>query len=283
MKQVDYVLVDTPSVYCSIFYAMPQLNNSAGIQTQVVKGFDNFLSKIKRQFVGSKFIFAFEGGNNFRKKISSDYKSKRSKDTTSTVDSLKDQVKLIQKLLRLHGYPVISVEGYESDDIIGSLCKQLPNTKVIITTDKDMNQLLNKNVSIYNHRNNEYVTEETIIEKYGFSPESFVDYLSLVGDSSDNVKGVSGVGEKTATELLSKYGSVEVAEKHLSYLKPKEQKAVLSKEEYNLAKQLVTICSCVDIDDYDLEYKEVRHKELDAFYADLEIIRKPTKLEGALF
>ncbi|AIQ46294.1 DNA polymerase I [Paenibacillus sp. FSL R7-0273] len=207
------ILIDGNNIIYRAFFAMPPLTNTAGQQTNAVYGFTTMLLRLIEEHKPSHMIVAFDAGKiTFRHEGYEDYKGGRQK----TPPELSEQFPLLKGLLRDLGVPQFEINGYEADDIIGSISREADaagREVMIVSGDKDMLQLASEHTTIALVRKG--VTEvelygpEQIREKYDLTPEQIIDLKGLMGDASDNIPGVPGVGEKTALKLLHQFGSVE--------------------------------------------------------------------------
>ncbi|WP_170143687.1 DNA polymerase I [Paenibacillus flagellatus] len=207
------ILIDGNSIANRAFYALPLLSNSSGLHTNAVFGFTTMLLKLIEEQKPTHFLVAFDAGKvTFRHADYKEYKGGRAK----TPPELSEQFPLIRELVQAFGIPQFELAGYEADDIIGTMTR-LADEKgldvVVVTGDKDMLQLASEHVTIALTRKGisevELYTPEAIREKYGLVPKQIIDLKGLMGDASDNIPGIPGVGEKTALKLLHEYGSVE--------------------------------------------------------------------------
>ncbi|WLD58132.1 DNA polymerase I [Salinispirillum sp. LH 10-3-1] len=203
------VLIDGSSYLFRAFHAMPPLTNKAGQPTGAVKGVINMVRAMLDQYPGSDVAVVFDAkGPTFRNELYADYKANR----PPMPDELRPQIAPIHEIIKAMGLPLLTIDGVEADDVIGTLALQATERGldcVISTGDKDMAQLVTPHVSLINTMSNEYLTVEGVREKYGFGPELMIDYLALMGDKSDNIPGVPGVGEKTAKALLTGLGGID--------------------------------------------------------------------------
>jgi len=272
-KQI--IIVDGSSYLFRYFYALPMVLNGEGIPTNAIFGIDSMIRKISTKYRTEYLVIVFDHkGKNFRHEIYKDYKSNR----TSMPEDLIKQIAPIYQLINILGLKLISLEGVEADDTIGTLAKkfsQKGHEIVIFTIDKDMSQLVNKKVKLTDIKNQELVDEESVKKKFGVYPKQIVDYLTLVGDASDNIPGIRGIGPKTTIKLLSKYFSIEEI---LSNLKEIDTKTagMLSKsvDLIDVMKNLTTIRCDLDLNCSleDLKCKRTNVVELDIFYRKYNII-----------
>jgi len=199
------LIIDTHNKYHRDYNAMPHLTNSQGQETMVIKSFLKMISGVEKN-KPDYIILATEGKNNLRKVIDKEYKANRKK----TEDNLISQINEIEKLCEKLGIKVIGVEQYEADDVITSYTiqfKKFGGNVQIVSTDKDLYQLLSDNVSIYNPVTKKIIKPDYCIEKFGVKPNEMRLFLSLTGDSADNIPGVKGIGDGTAAKYINKFGN----------------------------------------------------------------------------
>ncbi len=219
------VLVDGSSYLYRAFYALPPLTNAKGEPTGAIYGFIRMIAKLMNELNPEYIAVAFDlPGETFRHKEYKEYKATRKE----TPEDLVKQIPKLKELIKLWEIPIIEIPGYEADDIIATLAKKGKEKGfevIIVTPDKDMMQLVEDDVYILNPVTDVIYNREKVKEKYGIYPEQFVDYLSMVGDTVDNIIGVHGVGPKTASKLLNEYGTLENILKNIDKLTPKLQEA----------------------------------------------------------
>ncbi len=203
------LLVDGSSYLYRAYHALPDLRNAEGEPTGAIYGFLNMLHRLQKDYPTAYVACIFDAkGKTFRNDLYQEYKANRS----AMPDDLVKQTAPIHELVRMLGWPVLSVEGIEADDVIGTLVTIAGKEGfdiVVSTGDKDMSQLVKDHVMLVNTMNNEVMDTEGVIRKFGVPPERIIDYLSLIGDTSDNIPGVSKVGPKTAVKWLAQYGSLD--------------------------------------------------------------------------
>ena len=203
------LLVDGSSYLYRAFHAMPDLRNRQNEPTGAIQGVLNMLRRLHKEYPADYSACIFDAkGKTFRDDIYAEYKANRA----SMPDDLRAQVAPLHEAIKAMGWPLIMEEGVEADDVIGALAKQAERegVRVIISTgDKDIAQLVNEQVTIVNTMSNEVLDIAGVINKFGLPPERIVDYLILIGDTSDNVPGVEKVGPKTAVKWLTQYGTLE--------------------------------------------------------------------------
>jgi len=202
-------LIDGSSYFYRAFHAMPALKTTQGTPTGAVYGMTMMLKNLLAKYQPILGAIVFDAkGKTFRDEISPDYKANRPK----TPDELTAQFPYVFDMVQALGLPVIMQEGVEADDVIGTLAKQAESQgmkTLIFTSDKDFAQLVNDFITLVDERNNTRLDMQGVEEKFGIPPALIVDYLSLVGDTADNIKGVDKVGKKTAVKWLKIYGSLE--------------------------------------------------------------------------
>lgn len=241
-------MIDGNSLSFRAFYALPLLSNKAGIHTNAILGFAKLLEKIIREEQPTHFLVAFDAGKTtFRHSKYSEYKGGRQK----TPPELSEQFPYIRQLLDAYHIKHYELENYEADDIIGTLSKEADQNDfetIIVTGDRDLTQLATQNVTIYYTKKGvtdvDHYTPEFIAEKYnGLKPIQIIDMKGLMGDSSDNIPGVAGVGEKTAIKLLNQFDSVEGVYENIDKVSGKKlkEKLELSHEDALMSKELATI------------------------------------------
>lgn len=214
-NQNPIILIDGSSYLYRAFFATPALTNSKGEPTGAIYGVTNMIRSLINQYNPSHIAVVFDAkGGSFRKEIYSDYKATRE----AMPEDLRVQVEPIHNILKAMGLPLLCVEGVEADDVIGTLAKQAEaeNLSVLISTgDKDMAQLVSNNVTLINTMNNVVLDPQGVVNKFGVPPAKIIDFLALMGDSSDNIPGVPGVGEKTATSLLTEFNGIDDIYQHI--------------------------------------------------------------------
>ena len=289
----ELVLIDGNSLLFKAFYATSYTGNYMvnrnGIPTNGVYGFARMVEKIIS--TNPKYVIvAFDyGKKTFRNELLDTYKATRKE----TPQELVPQFALAREYLTAHNITWYEVEGYEGDDIIGTLVDfgEKNNLKVsVYTGDKDANQLISSQTTIY--RTVKGVTEldiyneQTLLDKYGLKPDQFRDFLGLMGDSSDNIPGIKGVGEKTALKLLHQYGTIEGLQEHQDEIKGKMgEKIRAGMEDALMSKKVATILRDIPID-VDLEkatYQGYDYETLKSFYEkyDMNSLIKSMTIEAA--
>ena len=267
------ILLDGNSLSYRAYYAMPALKNKKGLYTNSVYGFTLMLEKILEDTKPKYALVAFDKGKEtFRHKSYEAYKGTRDKTPTELVE----QFGYVRELLDSFGIKYEEHLDYEADDIIGSYAKiaEKEGLEVIIVSgDKDLTQLASDNITVYYTKRGvteiDYYTPEFINEKYGLTPQQIIDMKGLMGDKSDNIPGIPGVGEKTAIKLLTEYETVENVLENIDNISGKKLKERLTegKEDAILSKKLATIFTDVPVDNKieDLTFKENREKKKELF------------------
>ena len=267
------ILLDGNSLSYRAFYAMPALKNKKGLYTNSVYGFTLMLERILEDTKPKYALVAFDKGKEtFRHKSYEAYKGTRDKTPTELVE----QFGYVRELIESYGIKYEEHLDYEADDIIGSYAKIAEKAGlevIIVSGDKDLTQLASDNITVYYTKRGvteiDYYTPEFINEKYGLTPQQIVDMKGLMGDKSDNIPGIPGVGEKTAIKLLTEYENVENVLENIDNISGKKLKERLTegKEDAILSKKLATILTDVPVDNKieDLTFKEDREKKKELF------------------
>ncbi|OOE45275.1 DNA polymerase I [Salinivibrio kushneri] len=277
------ILVDGSSYLYRAYHASPNLTNSQGEPTGAVFGVVNMLRSLLRQYPHSHVAVIFDAkGKTFRDDMYEQYKANR----PPMPDDLRGQIEPLHKIIKAMGLPLLAVEGVEADDVIGTLATQASQAgmPVLISTgDKDMAQLVDEHVTLINTMTNVVMDPEAVREKYGFGPEHMIDYLALMGDKVDNIPGVPGVGDKTATALIANLGGLDdiyaslerIADLGFRGAKSMAKKLTEHKESAYLSHQLATIKLDVELDftPEQLVKQEPDNDTLVAMYRDLQFRR----------
>jgi DNA polymerase-1 len=242
VTQKPIVLVDGSSYLYRAFHAMPSLTNSKRIPTGAIYGVVNMLRKLLADHDPEYICVVFDAkGKTFRDDIFPDYKANRS----AMPDDLALQIPAIHHIIKAMGLPILMVEGVEADDVIGTLAKEATRQQLamlVSTGDKDLAQLVDENVTLVNTMTDTYLTPSTVTEKFGVPPELIVDYLALIGDTSDNIPGVPLVGPKTAVKWLLQYQTLSNLLEHANEIKGKAGENLRAAiPTIPLSKQLATI------------------------------------------
>ena len=244
------VLIDGHSILNRAFYGVPDLTNAEGLHTNAVYGFLNIMLKILEEERADHLAVAFDLPEpTFRHKMFDAYKGTRK----PMPEELREQVPLIKEALTAMGIPILTLAGYEADDILGTVAKRCQENRIevsVVSGDRDLLQLADSHIKIRIPKTSRGTTEihdyypEDVKREYQVSPEEFIDVKALMGDSSDNIPGVPSIGEKTATSLIVTYGSIENAYAHLEEIRPPRAQKALG-EHYDsaqMSKELAAIC-----------------------------------------
>jgi DNA polymerase-1 len=286
IKKTDhFYLVDGSGYIFRAYYALPPLSRkSDGLPTGAVSGFSNMLFKLLEESRSDNsenkpthFVVIFDSARkNFRNEIYKDYKANRSE----TPDDLVPQFEYIRKAVRAFNLPSIEQLNYEADDLIATYAKQITNlgAKVtIISSDKDLMQLVSKNIRLFDPMKSKVIGEKEVMEKFGVKPQQVIDVQSLVGDSSDNVPGVPGIGVKTAAELINKYKTLDRLLDKAGEIPQKKRKETLinNKKTALISRELVTLKDDVSVKDKieNFSIKEVEKDKLYNFLREMEFNR----------
>ncbi|MBI3774521.1 MAG: DNA polymerase I, partial [Gammaproteobacteria bacterium] len=267
------ILVDGSSYLYRAFHAMPTLSNSRGEPTGAIYGVINMLRKLIADHPTERIAVVFDApGKTFRDDLYAQYKANRE----SMPEELRAQIEPLHELIRALGIPLLCVPGVEADDVIGTLAKQATqhNLRALISTsDKDMAQLVNEHVTLVNTMTNTYIDTHGVVDKFGVSAQQIVDYLTLIGDTSDNIPGVPNVGPKTAAKWLQNYGTLDGIVAHADEIKGKVGDNLrASLGQLPLSHQLATIdCNlALELRAEDLHITAPDVEKLKALYQRLE-------------
>ena len=271
------MLIDGNSIMYRAFFAMPPLTNSTGLHTNAIYGFTTMLLKLLDEYKPTHVLVAFDAGKvNFRHESFVEYKAGRQK----TPSELSEQFPVAKELISAFGIAQYEHSGYEADDIIGTLTKLADSQNietVVVSGDKDMLQLASENVTIAVTRKGvsdvDLYTPEAIMEKYQLTPAQIIDLKGLMGDTSDNIPGVPGVGEKTAIKLLTQFPSVEEVLEHIDSQKGKLKENLQNNaDSARLSKQLATIFRevPVEVTEDSIKYNGYTSTELVTMFQRLE-------------
>ena len=272
-KQDPIILVDGSSYLYRAYHALPPLTTSKNQPTGAIKGVISMIKKILIDHPESPLAVVFDAkGKTFRHDMYSEYKANR----PPMPEDLVQQIEPIHQIITLMGIKLIMIPGVEADDVIGTLAEQARQKRldtVISTGDKDMTQLVCKNVSVVNTMSGELLNERGVLKKFGVEPKYITDYLALIGDKSDNVPGVEKVGPKTAVKWLDEFGDIDGIKSNAESIGGKVGENLrASLETLDLAHQLVKIKTDVELDlgIEDLKVGEPNSKELSKIYKELE-------------
>ena len=270
------IVIDGNSLIYRAFYAIPLLRTSTGTVTNAAYGFANMLLKILKDEHPNFIIVTFDKGRTtFRTEQYSEYKANRK----PVPDDLKHQFQLVKDILAAMNIKIFELDNYEADDLIGTIVKNINQdvSKLIITGDRDILQLISQDIKVLTTRKGitqlEMYDKDKVFEKFGVYPDQFVDFRAMIGDASDNIPGVPGVGAKTAAKLLQKYQTLDNILDNLHEL-PKKQREKLeqNRDQLLLSKQLTKIkCDLpIDIDLKNCCYRDPNHAQLFDIFKKLE-------------
>ncbi|WP_037500359.1 DNA polymerase I [Solirubrobacter soli] len=286
----ELFLIDGNSLAYRAFFALPEsISTSDGRPTNAIFGFASMLVKILTDYGQVPTVVVWDAGMSGRKEISPDYKAQRS----TRPDLLKLQWPHLRPLVEAFGYSNISVEGFEADDVIAALTEQAKERGVpvmVVTGDRDAYQLVDDGVRIMSTSRGVTDTKvydrEAVIERYGIPPELVPDFIGLKGDSSDNIPGVPGIGDKTAADLLQKFGDLEGVLSNIDNITGAKRKQNLTEHADNarMSKQLATMVRDVPVDiDLEVEFTRVPDRSnLRTVFRDWELRDPLRRLEEAL-
>jgi len=273
MAKEKLYVIDGNAYIHRAFHALPPLTNSSGRMVNAVYGFTRMLLKILRQEKPDYLAVCFDfPAPTFRHKEFVEYKATRKE----TPDELKEQIPLAHKIVKALNIPLFEKQGYEADDLISTLSGKASKEgieTIIVTGDKDALQLVDDSVKVLNEPKNILYTEKIVKEKMGIPPAQITDLMGLMGDASDNVPGVLGIGPKTGTELIQKFGSLENLYRNLSKVRDKlREKLEKGKEKAFLSKRLVTLVKDVpvEVDIRECQIGEFNREELLKLLQELE-------------
>lgn len=252
------LIIDGNAIIHRAFHAIPMLATSSGQPTNAIYGFCSMIMNLLIKERPEYIVITYDRkGKTFRDDLYTEYKATR----TKAPQELYDQMPLIKDVMRAFNIPQFEVDGFEADDIIATITHKMKSEPeihcYIATGDRDAFQLITKSVSVITPKSGfkEYATytPEKVKEEFGITPEQFCDYKTLRGDTSDNIPGVPGIGEKIATDLLKKYETIDGILNHLSELSPAiAKKMTEGKESLEMSRKLVTLKYDVPVE-FDLE------------------------------
>ena len=242
-KPKTLFLIDGSAYIYRAFFALPALNNSKGLQTNAVYGFTTMLLKILRERQPDGLVVAFdEKGPTLRHQEFKEYKAQR----PAMPEGMSAQIPYIHRIVEALNIPAVRQAGYEADDLIGTLARKAEQAGydvVIVTGDKDMFQLLTPHVRIYDPVKDKWSGEAECRERFGVEPARVVEVMGLMGDSTDNIPGVKGIGEKTAMKLIAEFGTIDELLRRVDDVTPPRTKSLLIEQADNarLSRKLATI------------------------------------------
>ena len=272
-KNEQLILVDGSSYLYRAFHAIRELSTSKGQPTNAIYGVINMLRRLIKDFQPKHMAVVFDAkGKTFRDDLYDQYKANRA----PMPDELRGQIEPLHNLIKAMGLPMLIIDGVEADDVIGTLAKQSTEAGmdcIISTGDKDMAQLVNNHVTLMNTMDNTTMDPQGVVDKFGIPPELIVDYLTLMGDSSDNIPGVPKVGPKTAVKWLNQYGSLNDVINNADDIKGKVGENLRDfLEQLPLSRELATIKCDVELpaDPQSLILNPPDNEQLKTMFAELE-------------
>ena len=241
-------IIDTFGFFFRLYYAMSGLKTKDGKPSGMVSGFASFIANLSKEFKSDYIIFALDSkGKTFRSDIDPNYKTNRQAPPPALLQQLPVCIEMIEKM----GLYSLGREGYEADDLIASVVKKHGATHKIniVTSDKDLYQLIGENVKIYSHGKKMLYGRDECLQRYGVYPEQIVDFLAICGDSADNIPGVRGIGDKGAKKLLDEWGSLDGIYSNLDRLPQNKQREYLieGKQSAYISKRLATLYDELEI------------------------------------
>jgi 5'-3' exonuclease (including N-terminal domain of PolI) len=249
MQRKKLFIVDGNSYCYRAYYAIMNLNTADGRPTGAVYGFVTMLNKLRAEAAPDYLAVCFDlKGPTLRHEKYAEYKINRK----PMPDDLREQMKTIKEVVDAYGIPIFELTGYEADDIIATLATRFKTAVdvYVVSNDKDMLQLVDKYVKIYNpQKDNAIVDEKKVLLRYNVNPSQITDLLALTGDSSDNIPGVPGIGEKTAAELIQTFGDLETILKNTAGIPQKKRRELLEQyaDQARLSKDLATVVTDVPL------------------------------------
>ncbi|MFV2005006.1 MAG: DNA polymerase I [Gammaproteobacteria bacterium] len=272
-KKPPFVLVDGSSYLFRAFHALPPLENSKGQPTGAVYGVINMLNKLAEEYKPEHIAVVFDAkGKTFRNDMYEEYKAHR----PPMPDELRSQIEPLYEIVEALGYPMIIVPGVEADDVIGTYARQATEQKIdtlISTGDKDLAQLVNPHVTLINTMNNVVLDEAGVVEKFDVPPSAIIDYLALMGDTSDNIPGVPKVGPKTAAKWLKQYETLDNLVAHADEIKGKVGESLRDNlDQLPLSRELTTIKCDVELEHAisELAMRAPQRDKLKQMYTEME-------------
>ncbi len=263
-------LIDGPSLVYRAFFALPEsIATSTGVPTNAIFGFASMLVKIVTEYGVQPTVVAWDAGTSGRTEMFAEYKAQR----RSRPDLLKQQWPAMEPLVEAFGYSNVKIDGYEADDVIASLAERAlaadpPVPVMIVTGDRDAFQLIDPEGLVKVMATSRGITDtkiydrQAVIDRYGIPPESIPDFYGLKGDTSDNIPGVPGIGDKTASDLIQSYGSLEDVLSHIDEIKGAKRKEnlIAHAEDARISKQLATVQRDVAVE-FDIAAESVREPD----------------------
>lgn len=279
--------IDFNNVLFSSYYGSPLLN-SKGMNINAIKGFFFKLKLLKETFNPDYIVLSndISRSRTFRRKLYKPYKAQRKVHN----DDVINQMKYAMNISALLGYPIINHELYEADDILGMISQYTHENDIdmiIVSSDKDLYQLINDTTYIYSPRNKELIDMKWLYDKYHLTPDQWIELKMLQGDRSDNIPGVPGIGEVTALKLMQQFNSIESIYKHLGYIRPNIRELLKKGESIlPLTRELVTIIkdyTKIDFKPQMIEPNERYEQEIYSIIEELEIYSLFNVMNYSLF
>lgn len=273
-------LIDGSAYIFRAFFAIPPLTNSAGLPTNAIFGFTNILLKFLKQYQPHYVAVALDAGRvTFRNDMFADYKGNRPEAPADLIP----QFPYFRKVLDALNLPLLELPGYEADDIIATLCERLaqPGCElVVVSSDKDLMQLVTNGIKLLDSAKDRWIGKEEVREKFGVSPEQVIEVMGLMGDAVDNIPGVKGIGEKTASALIQQFQTLENLFEHLDDIEQmklrgaKRIRQILEtgKDKAFLSRDLATVKRDVPIDVGlpELQFTGFNLEKIRALFTELE-------------
>lgn len=282
MNSTPILLVDSFAQIYRCYHAVRHLSTADGVPTNAVFAMTKFLLKLEKEYPSENGAFVFDKGRpHFRMELAPDYKANR----PPMPEELQIQLPVIRELIQDFGWTIVEHDGYEADDLIGSIASAFPAHRVVIFSgDKDLSQVIDDRVEMLVPDPAGSLTKrgvEEVVKKFGVPPSGIVDYLALIGDASDNIPGVEGVGPKTAAALLQQFGSGEEIFRRLDEVKRESLRAKLAqaKELFEKNVKLVTLDTAPP---EDVVWEICRLKRSAPDYAKIRAAAKKMELKSIL-
>lgn len=283
MSETKLVLVDGSSYLYRAYHALPKLTSSRGEATGAIHGVLNMLNKLIAEQATDHLIVVFDApGKTFRTELFKDYKANR----PPMPDDLKEQIDPLLQAISAMGLPLVRIDGVEADDVIGTLCRQAYENNIntiVSTVDKDIAQLVNDKVCLINSMTGSILDRQGVKNKFGVYPEQIIDWLALVGDTSDNIPGVPKVGPKTAAKWLNQYVNIDKIIENAGEFSGKVGESLRANlQQLKLSRQLATIKQNVDLplNIGELKKSPANKEKLKALYIRLELRRLLSQIDG---
>ena len=242
-KQNRLILIDGSAYIFRAYYALPPMNRADGTPVNAVFGFTNMLVKLIEDYREDKMVVVFDAAReNFRNTIFKDYKANRGE----TPEDLAPQFKIIKECVNAFNIPQIEIDGFEADDIIATYCelaKKLKIESIIVSSDKDLMQLVTEDTTMLDPMKNKKIGIEQVIEKFGLPPEKVIQIQALTGDKVDNIPGAPGIGPKTAYQLINEFGDIDSLIKNANKIPQEKRRNVIldNKADILLSLELVKL------------------------------------------